>query len=352
MCVESRDPRNPSVINNPSSTPSPRGGYITGLDPLRGLAAVSIALFHFSNNGWLPKGDVVTHIGFYFHFVIYTFFTISGFVIPYSMHLSGYRSGDFRAFFLKRMVRIYPPYIVCIAMMVSVELISFIAHQIPARVGVVDTLLHLFYLNGVLGRPWLLDIFWTLGIEVQFYLFVVMVWPLVISQKTAVFVAFTVVFVALSWWVRSTAYLFSCSAYLALGMVLFRQRIKLDHPAVVWSMVAALGFVIYPRAGLSGVIASYIVTPFLFLNVRMAFATFLGKVSYSFYLFHLPIGGTLLAILSPHVVSIGARYAWLLVAMLVSIGAAWVGHRFLELPAISWSKRVRYVRSGGSDKSA
>jgi len=309
---------------------------------------VAIALFHFSNNGWLPKEDVVTHAGFYFHFVIYTFFTISGFVIPYSMHLSGYQNGDFRAFFLKRMVRIYPPYIACIAMMMGVELICFTVHQIPARVGVGDTLLHLFYLNGVLGRPWLLDIFWTLGIEIQFYLFVVLVWPLVVSRNTAVFAVFTVLFVALSWWVSSTAYLFSCSAYLALGMVLFRQRIKLDHPVVVWSMVAALGVVIYPRTGLAGVIASYTVIPFLFLNVRMAFATFLGKISYSFYLFHLPAGGTLLAILSPHVVNLGARYALLLVAVLVSIGAAWVGHRFLESPAIGWSKRVRYVRSSGT----
>lgn len=312
---------------------------------MRGLAALAIGFYHFTNNGWLPKEDVVTRFGFYFHLAVCTFFVISGFVIPYSMQLSGYQAGDFRPFFLKRMIRIYPPYLVCIGLMAGVELINVVAHHIPARVGAADTFLHLFYLNGILGRPWLMDIFWTLGIEIQFYLFVALIWPLVISRKTAVFVGFTILFVVLSWRVNNGAYLFSCSSYLALGMVLFRLRAQLDRPAVAWSMVAALGFAIFHKVGLAGVFASYIVIPFLFLNVRMPFAAFLGKVSYSFYLFHLLSGGILLAIVSPFVVSLSARYTLLPLALLVSTGVAWVGYRLLEFPAIGWSKRVKYVRS-------
>jgi len=71
---------------------------------------------------------------------------------------------------------------------------------------------------------------------------------------------------------------------------------------------------------------------------------FLGTISYSLYLIHLPTG--------VKVVDLGIRWAkgWasqlvlLVVGLGVSIGAAYLLYRFVEKPAQRWSSGIRYKR--------
>jgi len=68
----------------------------------------------------------------------------------------------------------------------------------------------------------------------------------------------------------------------------------------------------------------------------------LGTISYSLYLVHVPIGGK--------IVNLGARYAHTLptellvlaIAVVASLGVAWLLWYFVERPAQRWSSAITY----------
>ena len=90
----------------------PRGRRVEILEPLRGLAALAVAWFHFTNaTGLLPEGWLRAS-GRYGWLGVEVFFVISGFIIPYSLFNAGYRFPRHAGrFILKRIVRLDPPYI-------------------------------------------------------------------------------------------------------------------------------------------------------------------------------------------------------------------------------------------------
>lgn len=71
---------------------------------------------------------------------------------------------------------------------------------------------------------------------------------------------------------------------------------------------------------------------------------FLGKISYSLYLWHLPLIGALK--LAPNLQQIGAhRYAIsLAICTSVLIAVSWMSWRFIEVPGIAWGKRLSRVQ--------
>ncbi|MBD2357544.1 acyltransferase [Tolypothrix sp. FACHB-123] len=85
------------------------------LDTLRGIAASWVVIFHL--NEVIPKED-----NFYFHFVglgylgVPIFFIISG----YCIYLTARRSNSIFEFYLRRLRRIYPPYILSIFIVISI----------------------------------------------------------------------------------------------------------------------------------------------------------------------------------------------------------------------------------------
>src|SRR5260370_41397871 len=61
------------------------------VDPLRGLAALAVAWFHFTNGSGFVKTEWLQASGEYGWLGVDVFFVISGFVIPHSMYCGGYQ---------------------------------------------------------------------------------------------------------------------------------------------------------------------------------------------------------------------------------------------------------------------
>src|SRR5438874_1620600 len=108
------------------TTPPLLGGEknrIAILDPLRGLAALGVAWFHFTHGNpvFLPTGTLKAS-GQYGWTGVAAFFVISGFVLPYSMHRAGYRvRSHWRTFALKRLIRLDPPYLASILLALGLQ---------------------------------------------------------------------------------------------------------------------------------------------------------------------------------------------------------------------------------------
>src|SRR3569833_4435320 len=89
---------------------------ISIFEAMRGLAAASVALFHFS-----VQLDLAARDAFFYGWVcVDVFFVISGFVIPLSLYGRGYTIQQFPQFMMRRLVRHEPPYLVSIILVLDV----------------------------------------------------------------------------------------------------------------------------------------------------------------------------------------------------------------------------------------
>src|SRR3954470_2994833 len=62
-------------------------------------------------------------------------------------------------------------------------------HSKPPDTSPMQLVAHFFYLNDLLGRPWLNVVYWTLGIELQWYLLLGLIFPLIASRRWTLQVA-------------------------------------------------------------------------------------------------------------------------------------------------------------------
>ena len=146
---------------------------IRSLDGLRAVAALSIVLFHvmlFLQLEYQPWSQAINHGWYYLSAGVHLFFVLSGFLLflPYVRALlDGAPLPSARRFYRRRALRILPAYLVCLAAMVA---LVYVVRQRPFSVGDVAThavLIHDAFpqYNRDYDGP-----FWTMAVEVQFYL--------------------------------------------------------------------------------------------------------------------------------------------------------------------------------------
>jgi peptidoglycan/LPS O-acetylase OafA/YrhL len=321
------------------------------LDWLRGLAALSVALYHLTGraDGWVKSAGARGYLG------LTIFFVISGLVIPYAMWRGRYRGpADAPAFILKRLTRLEPPYFAAIAITLALGYLSAMAPGFrgpPFHVGALALVLHVGYLNAIFHQPWLSPVFWTLAVEFQFYLSMLFLYGGLSSEKrvwryaTLALMAVAAITIAVPALVPRYLGLF------ALGAAGFQYRAGLIGRREFWALALAFTLInIYvlgradAAAGLLTAIAAAFANP-----PRVKILAFLGAISYSLYLLHVPIGGRVINLAGrlPHTVPI--EFGAVIAAMAVSLIAAWLLYRLVERPSQKWSSGFRY---GGEDVKA
>jgi len=143
------------------------------LDLLRFVAAFSVLLFHYSFRGF--AADHVSDLSYpwlapvtkYGYLGVDLFFLISGFVI-----LMTASSGSKRQFAVSRIVRLYPAYWVCCTATFLVLLMAAKRRYVPT---VPEYLVNMTMLNGFVGIPSVDSVYWSLAVEMKFYLLVFLV---------------------------------------------------------------------------------------------------------------------------------------------------------------------------------
>src|SRR5258708_1706141 len=175
---------NPST-NYEAKTKSPPA-RLGNVDPIRGIAALSVVIFHFSN---ILSAGAVRTVASLGTLGVPIFFVISGFVISYSLSRDDYAIENYPRFLLKRIVRLHPPYIVTILLIVGLGMFNWY-HRFHAdqtfQFNWTGAALNLGYLNSAFGYPWLSDVFWALAVELQFYLVIGITFPLLFAENEIV----------------------------------------------------------------------------------------------------------------------------------------------------------------------
>lgn len=357
-----------------------RGRFLF-LDALRGIAAVSVALFHFNNQYASPTyrefsallPAAVLAVWHHLDLGVEIFFVLSGFVIAHSM--AGQRVNLKYAgnFIVRRSIRLDPPYWLILFITMAWPYVIFPTLVIPPAMvpgffekfgGVKWFVINMFYLPNLLGRKCLVSVAWTLCLEVQFYLAYLLVlfagheigrwWPRVRTRFIQVaFVLLTLGSFAYwipspntdatntflgRWWMFGSG----VATYMAV-----RKRWPALHAIVAIIAVLAIGIIraeplTIAIAVTGGVI--YLAGELGKLQTWLAWRPlqYLGKTSYSLYLVHWMVGITTLMVVQKFGDgSAMATVAGVVLALATSLIAADLLNRTIEGPAAKLAHRLR-----------
>jgi peptidoglycan/LPS O-acetylase OafA/YrhL len=344
-----------------------------GLDGLRAIAATMVIFYHFGGPNWTFLSGWVG---------VYIFFVLSGFLITTLLLREQDRTGriSLSNFYIRRVFRILPPYLVILGGIVAFVLLRAEFHErdFPQALKYYLTFLNEFLPAVTNGTDNFFSGSWTLGIEEKFYL----VWPFLLvaigigaaKRKfllvgTAMVILLALVPLTSGGWVlegsktaiyRSTIHYFILAGGCLLAILLHYRRgyavlRPLTHPLAAIPIAAAFGLM---TANLDRLwtetqqnlllLVGYAVLTMLLLIVlvspgplRWLLGTapmrFVGERSYSLYLLQGPVHFVVVQAvpgLAQH------RTVSALTVFLVGLAIADLIHRWVEKPLIDVGKRL------------
>lgn len=320
------------------------------LDALRGLAALMIFIFHCS---------LLIHFEFFYFGVtgVDLFFMISGFVIMMSVE----RNNDWRHFIVKRVTRIYPAFWVCVSITAILIIVNEFVNSKNTLGFVKQYLANMTMLPSYFNMPYLDEQYWTLEVELLFYLFIVFV--LIFQREDHLekvgYVALGTIFfysVIIQPYFSSIYELLD--RYMPLlnhfplffaGMLFYKQRQQEEWERYIGILLCfLLTLLLFDHSGRSHFYVSinlYVLSSityfviFFFLNkkgivtpLRWPPILFIGRISYPLYLIHQYFSAVIIRYIVNHLrVSF---FVAVLVALILTVLIAYLVTRFIEEPAL------------------
>jgi peptidoglycan/LPS O-acetylase OafA/YrhL len=334
----------------PPSSTEPTSHRVETVDQLRGLAALSVCWYHFTQGGahfqsFLPDGWV-KESGRFGYLGVNAFFVISGFILPWAMDRAGYRLRHYPKFLAKRILRLDPPYLVTLGLLVGLAFLVWALHAFQPdklSLSVPQVALHLGYLNAFFGYEWLSPIFWSLAIEFQYYLLLGLVFPLLVHPRLFARLSTLSILGALAFVVPKSAFIFHFMCLFLLGISAFYLKTGKVGAKTFAGLLILIGlgcaWTLKPSIAIVGVVTAMVIA---FVNLKISPLRFLGKISYSLYLLHGIVGGIIVAVGMRWIDRPANRLALLPVMLGLALLVAFALHRWVELPAQRWSSAIRY----------
>ena len=158
----------PQAAPLPGSAATGTGNRLAWLDLLRAIAALFVVFDHLS---YYLLQHVRTEVYNWFdagNYGVFVFFIISGYIIPASLE----RKGSVRTFWVSRLFRLYPLYLVAVGIAVMLYLVHFGSLRGEGSDPEASVLSQLLMMSNVLGGQNLPNVVWSLSYEMVFYLLI------------------------------------------------------------------------------------------------------------------------------------------------------------------------------------
>jgi peptidoglycan/LPS O-acetylase OafA/YrhL len=364
--VPNKSSTSKAPLNTALLTRLSNGSHIPALDALRGIAACTVVFGH--TLGYPQLGSMAVSV----------FFVLSGFLITWLLLRESdlTDSVSLRNFYLRRTLRIFPAFYVFWVVCVVAAWLRF------DRFSWSEPLASFFYLGDYYsavspnGFHQIMGITWSLGVEEKFYL----LWPIAFAlwfKDPRKLFRFTIFFIAAIWLYRIVAslwlplpvnylhyafesrldtILYGCA--LALAFKLGKIELLLRAVDRVKVLPFLLGFLLVRLALLDNRVSSRVfyifgfpltsmlvvvlLIQFVFLGALRGWRwldhpvlRFLGRISYSLYLYHIVVIATVEFYLMP-----ALRLRWAIPVMyLGSVAAAYASYRLVEQPFLRLKSR-------------
>lgn len=361
-----------------ASNPTADSRRLRYIDALRGIAALLVVWLHVTQSyakiggtrevagQWLAVIAQDLDVG---RIGVVIFFLISGFVIPFSIHAD--RPAAVGSFAIKRFFRIYPAY------WLSIPFSAFATWWLWGRsFGARDFVVNLTLLQDLFGVTSASGVYWTLFVEIVFYGLCIgllrarsLYNPLRIGLLAAVLVgAHTLGAFALwlgvpldTFWVFLPLHLSVMLCGTLYRYCLFERSAPLHARWLLFALLIHY-LIVFPAGAIwaRGIVNNYVVSSALgfamfvlgtsVVRIETRLTDWLGRISYSIYLFHLAVYYPLFWWLSRQPVDSWWRTqhmaVYLAASLALTIAAAAAVHRFVEKPCIRLGHRCadRWMR--------
>jgi len=344
------------------------------VDALRCFAALWVVLFHFSEGNHLPT--LLAAIPTWLKYIVFdaghlgvpVFFVLSGIVMAATTFRVPMNSANAANFVARRLVRLAPPYYAAVALGVLVIAAKHLSGQNGIQLpGFTDILGHLAFLQGFLGIENIITVFWTLCIEVQFYIaFAVLLWlahqanggEVFQARNIAIWVSALLALLwptgliqSIGWQGGFIGFWFSFMAGVLCGQTLKGTKqsryIAVGYCAVLLLIGVASQNSFAIAAGLTGLSFCLLVNHSATLGFMSSYPVIkLGLISYSLYLFHSPVIGTFMRLFRRFLPSgLVTDTLALILGLAACITFAAIAYMIFERPAIAWSRRIKFKRT-------
>lgn len=332
-------------------------GRLNHIESIRAFAALSVALFHFTNyhNGqrFLFESETVRSVFVYGAQGVELFYAISGFIIPYSLYRGRYQIKHYFHYLGKRLSRLFPPYFATILL---ITLVSFVLttylwgghYDFQWRKIIANAFFAVDFIAAFDGLSayfpdggWINPIFKTLKVEFQFYLLIGLLFPL-INKNRWVLLVFTALMLALGVYTQNANTVLVNAPFFLIGIAAFyvyEEGWNWQNSVVLIASFVTLFQFYVMQDFIVGVLAFLLIN---FLPTGFGFLKFTGKISYSYYLIHGLTGGWFLYFTSD-------TYLWkeipalmVIFALMISWLGAFLMYFCIEKPSLIISKKIKY----------
>jgi peptidoglycan/LPS O-acetylase OafA/YrhL len=188
--AQAEPPQAPPAASGVAGT----GNRLAWLDVLRGLAALAVVFNHFGYfvpprlnhpiTQWVDPGA----------YGVFVFFLISGYIVPASLE----RKGSVRTFWVSRLFRLYPLYLLAVAIAVTLYMVHIGGLRGEGADPETSILSQMLMMSNVLAGENLPNVVWSLSYEMIFYLLLTALFMARVHRRSSRYaLAFAVAAVAL-----------------------------------------------------------------------------------------------------------------------------------------------------------
>lgn len=299
-----------------------------------------VMMFHFlvfNNEGsFLVKNETVRNWSEFGAQGVEMFFIISGFVMMLSLDRKDYTIGSYGRYMLKRIVRIIPLYWTVI--FAGIILSKWLWYQNP---DLNNMLANMFFTVDLFeGTYWYNPIFSTLGVEMQFYIVLGLMFPLIRSNRIWSYLIFSV-WIVLGYFTKDHYTMLMNAPFFIIGITLYyiyRDGNNLADWLTIFIVLCLLFWATFYDD-----IAVSILTIVLLMGIKITWKPLvkLGSISYSIYLSH-GLTGVLPLFFFTHSDYLGMDSPWLIVLVTVtSLTGSLIAYLVVERQSMRWSKKIR-----------
>lgn len=265
---------------------------IENIDALRGIACILVVLHHFSSST-IPEVEL-NYLHDFFKYGsngVYTFFVISGFILPYSMKRANYKIKNFFNFLKRRSIRILPAYYITFIPLIVLQCVAFLFNadfiQGLATPNIKTLLINLGLIDFLIEDYWFNPVGWTLQVEMQFYILIGLFLPLLINYRWIRLIALGLLYL-LSF--KVSIPITNNILFFAVGFLLFLFKDKKAHLLELLGLfvISSICIIYFRKDGISEFVAMLLPFIVIFFNLNIGNKAILklGKISYSLYLVH------------------------------------------------------------------
>lgn len=320
---------------------SPNRRYLNQVESLRAIAALMVAIFHFSSHfSW---SETTTKNFTYGAQGVELFYLISGFIITFSLYHSSYHFSNYFQYISKRLIRLLPPYYMTIFLIVMV---GFCMHTflwgIPYDFNFRQIAINALFLGDVFPDfGWINPIFATLEVELQFYIIIGLLFPLFGKYD---WIKFVICMLLLISGIATLGFdtVLRNGPYFVSGIALFYiLEKKSDYWAWATLIAALIALMMYYLTeDLIPVIFGILYIAFVPSTTQ--FLKWTGKISYSYYLTHGLTGMWFLYFTKDYEFAQDNRVLLIGFAVLIAWLGAFILFTTVEKTSMKFSKRIKY----------